>query len=112
MNEVVPGSLCPAVVLATTLTSYDVAGDRVVYDTLVPLVVLVEPPFSVTVYVTSQLAVEEVQLIDAEVEVTLEVPTLVGVVGTAHGYENDPDPPSVKLGEFVFSNHVAAPSLV
>ena len=85
VNEVVPGLLCPAVVLATTWTLYGVPGDSVVYDTLVPLVVLVKPPFSVTVYVTSQLAVEAAQLIEAEVEVTLEVPTLVGAVGTAHG---------------------------
>ena len=97
----VPALLEPAALLATTSMLYSVPGLRPVYDALFPLTICSSPPFSVTVYVSSQSDVEASHVIEADVPVTLLAATPAGVVGSVHVVVNDPVPALLDPAAFV-----------
>jgi hypothetical protein len=86
VNDPLPALLVPPLLMATTVTEYEVPGVNAVYDTLVPLTVRSKPPFSLTLYVTGQPCTADTAVHEtvADVCTTLLAVTPVGADGAVH----------------------------
>jgi len=83
-KDPVPALIVPPAETATTEIEYEVPASKVVYDTLVLLVVCSYPPFNLTLYVTGHADVTAVHETVADACATLLAATPVGAGGTGH----------------------------